>query len=124
MRENRNKYCDILLQKSPKFHCHKLSHAVQRELEQLSKIDNAVNIQAAHEIFEAKMEYLEFSDFKELNETQKRILVLSVENYRAKEIALALNLSYPYVRNVQTKLRKILHSLNLANFSDVKGLIQ
>ena len=99
-------------------------HAVQRELEQLSMIDNAVNIQAAHEIFEAKMEYLEFSAFKELNETQKRILVLSVENYRAKEIALALNLSYPYVRNVQTKLRKILNSLNLANFSDVKGLIQ
>lgn len=99
-------------------------HAVQRELEQLSMIDNAVNIQSAHEIFETKTDYLEFSAFKELNETQKRILVLSVENYKAKEIALALNLSYPYVRNVQSKLRKILNAVNLANFTDVKDLIQ
>jgi hypothetical protein len=98
-------------------------HAVQRELEQLSMIDNAVNIEAAHKIFETKYDYLEFSAFKELNETQKRILVLTVENYKAKEIAIALNLSYPYVRNVQTKLRKILKDLNLANFTDVKDFI-
>lgn len=99
-------------------------HAVQKELEQLSLIDAAVNLQAANEIFETKVEYLEFSAFKELNETQQRILVLSVENYKAKEIATTLNLSYAYVRNVQTKLRKILNSLNIESFKDVKDFIQ
>lgn len=84
----------------------------------------AVNLQAANEIFETKVEYLEFSAFKELNETQQRILVLSVENYKAKEIATTLNLSYAYVRNVQTKLRKILNSLNIESFKDVKDFIQ
>lgn len=99
-------------------------HAVRKELEQLSLIDAAVNLQAANEIFETKVEYLEFAAFKELNETQQRILVLSVENYKAKEIATALNLSYAYVRNVQTKLRKILNSLNIESFKEVKDFIK
>ena len=98
-------------------------HAVQKELEQLSLIDVAVNIQAANEIFETQPSYLQFNAFKDLNETQSRILVLSVENYRAKEIATSLNLSYAYVRNVQTKLRKILSTLNIENFRDVKDLV-
>ena len=99
-------------------------HAVQKELEQLSLIDVAVNIQAANEIFETQPSYLQFNAFKDLNETQSRILVLSVENYRAKEIATSLNLSYAYVRNVQTKLRKILSTLNIENFRDVKDIVE
>ena len=95
---------------------------VQKELEQLSLIDHAVNAESANEIFESKPKYLGLPVFKDLNETQQRILTLSIEDYKAKEIATALNLSYAYVRNVQTKLRKLLTPYNLKNFKDIKSL--
>lgn len=95
--------------------------AVQKELEQLSLIDTALDSQAAKEVFQSKRNYIEIPAFKDLNETQQRILILSVEEYKAKEIAVALNLSPAYIRNVKTLLRKILNTMGLENFKDLKN---
>lgn len=65
-------------------------------------------------------------DFKKLEflndliESQKQVLSLSLDNYRPKEIAVTLNLSYSYVRNVQSRLRKKLKDEGYETFEDLK----
>lgn len=65
-------------------------------------------------------------DFKKLEflndliESQKQVLSLSLDNYRLKEIAVTLNLSYSYVRNVQSRLRKKLKDEGYETFEDLK----
>lgn len=95
-------------------------HAVQKELERMSMIDAAVNLNPDIDIFENMPSYVDLPIFGELGETHKRVLILSVENYKAKEISTTLNLSYAYVRNVQTKLRKHLIALKIEQFSELK----
>lgn len=56
----------------------------------------------------------------ELIESQKQVLSLSLDSYKPKEIAVTLNLSYSYVRNVQSKLRRILKDEGYETFEDLK----
>ncbi len=57
---------------------------------------------------------------KGMIESQRNVLSLSLDNYRPKEIGVTLNLSYSYVRNVQSRLRKLLKDHGYETFEDLK----
>ena len=63
----------------------------------------------------------QFSFLDGITDSQRNVLSLSLDGYRPKEIAVTLNLSYSYVRNVQSKLRKILKNQGFDNFEDFKN---
>ncbi|MGB0270014.1 MAG: hypothetical protein ACPGCV_07510 [Bacteroidia bacterium] len=95
---------------------------VQKELEQLSLINATVNVSSEIEILNQDHGYLKKSDFTNLNDTKKRVLILSVEQYKPKEIAATLGLSYAYVRNVQVQLRKLIQQNGFSSFQELKLL--
>jgi hypothetical protein len=97
--------------------------SIQKELENMGRIEALVSNEDKVQIIERDFEFL-WSKYKildELNESQKRILVLSIEQFKPKEIAMSLNLSYAYVRNVQTLLRKQLFELGFSDFAQLKA---
>ena len=57
---------------------------------------------------------------KDLIESQRQVLSLSLDNYKPKEIGVTLNLSYSYVRNIQTQLRKTLKDAGYDTFDALK----
>ena len=65
----------------------------------------------------------DFSYLEEITDSQRNVLSLTLDGYRPKEIAVTLNLSYSYVRNVQSKLRKILKNQGFDDFEDFKNEI-
>lgn len=71
------------------------------------------------------MRKVDFSAFPFLNEnltdSQLKILALTLEEYKPKEISSALDLSYAYVRNVQSKIRKILRDEGFNEFQDFQS---
>ena len=91
-------------------------------MEQLSLINATVNVSSDLEILNQDHGYLKKSDFASLNDTQKRVLILSVEQYKPKEIAATLGLSYAYVRNVQVQLRKLIQQNGFSSFQELKLL--
>lgn len=56
----------------------------------------------------------------DLIDSQRQVLSLSLDNYRPKEIAVTLNLSYSYVRNVQSRLRKKIKDEGYDTFEALK----
>lgn len=57
----------------------------------------------------------------ELNDSQRQILSLSLDNYRPKEMGVTLNLSYSYIRNVQSRLRKKIKDEGYDTFEALKA---
>ncbi|MGC6413805.1 MAG: tetratricopeptide repeat protein [Bacteroidia bacterium] len=68
---------------------------------------------------------VDFSSFpflsENLTDSQLKILALTLEEYKPKEISSALDLSYAYVRNVQSKIRKILRDEGFKEFQDFQS---
>jgi DNA-binding CsgD family transcriptional regulator len=60
----------------------------------------------------------------DLIDSQRQVLSLSLDNYRPKEIAVTLNLSYSYVRNVQSRLRKKLKDEGYETFEALKAVLE
>lgn len=61
---------------------------------------------------------------QEMITSQRNVLSLSLDNYRPKEIGVTLNLSYSYVRNVQTRLRKTLKDNGFDTFEDLRKFLE
>lgn len=59
-----------------------------------------------------------------LTDSQLKILGLTLEEYKPKEISAALDLSYAYVRNVQSKIRKLLRDEGFEEFQDFQRHIE
>lgn len=95
---------------------------IQSELEKLSHVDNLTKSPSRTQHLQQEYQYLwqQYPIFNALNDTQQRILILSIEQLKPKEIAIVLNLSYPYVRNVQSMLRKQLTQINVGEFLQLK----
>ncbi len=95
---------------------------IRQTLEQISLIDSAVDTHVPPPIKEYRVDEIlsELGIKEELTDSQMRILALTLENYKAKEIAVLMNLSYAYVRNVQSKLRKIFKDHGVEDFKDLK----
>ncbi len=60
--------------------------------------------------------------FGELSQTQKDILVLSIEGIKAKEISNMLNMSYSHIRNTRSHLLKKLQAHGFEDFTQLKGI--
>lgn len=95
---------------------------IRQTLEQISLIDSAVDTHVPPPIKEYRVDEIlsELGIKEDLTDSQMRILALTLENYKAKEIAVLMNLSYAYVRNVQSKLRKIFKDHGVEDFKDLK----
>lgn len=95
---------------------------IRQTLEQISLIDSAVDTHVPPPIKEYKVDEIlsELGIKEDLTDSQMRILALTLEHYKAKEIAVLMNLSYAYVRNVQSKLRKIFKDHGVEDFKDLK----
>lgn len=95
---------------------------IRQTLEQISLIDSAVDTHVPPPIKEYRIDEIlnKLGITEELTDSQMRILALTLENYKAKEIAVLMNLSYAYVRNVQSKLRKIFKDHGVEDFKDLK----
>ena len=73
---------------------------------QIAGINPIENPNIAKQLIRAKDDWNEqFPGFEELNKTQQRVFVLTMENYRPKEIANVLGVSTQYVRNVKSRLK-------------------
>lgn len=73
---------------------------------QISHFNTEENPQIANQLIKEKDDWNEqFPGFDELNKTEQRVFVLTMENYRPKEIANVLGVSTQYVRNVKSRLK-------------------
>jgi DNA-directed RNA polymerase specialized sigma subunit len=73
---------------------------------QIAGINPIENPNIAKQLIRAKDDWNEqFPGFEELNKTEQRVFVLTMENYRPKEIANVLGVSTQYVRNVKSRLK-------------------
>ncbi len=96
---------------------------IKQTLEQISLIDSAVDTHVPPPIKNLEIDEIlkTYNIQEEITDSQKRILALTLENYKAKEIAVLMNLSYAYVRNVQSKLRKLFKDKGIEDFKDLKS---
>ncbi len=97
---------------------------IKQTLEQISLIDSAVDTHVPPPIKNLEIDEIlkTYNIQEEITDSQKRILALTLENYKAKEIAVLMNLSYAYVRNVQSKLRKLFKDKGIEDFKDLKSV--
>lgn len=64
------------------------------------------NPKIANQLIKEKDDWnIQYPGFNDLNKTEKRVMVLTMENYRPKEIANVLGVSTQYVRNVKSRLK-------------------
>lgn len=80
---------------------------IQSNLQDIVTLDSEENPALAEKIITEKEDWEEkYPGFDTLNKTEKRIFVLTLENYKTKEIAHVLGVAVQYVRNVKSRLRK------------------
>jgi hypothetical protein len=69
-------------------------------------ISEEENPKIANQIIQEKDDWnVQFPGFNDLNKTEQRVLALTMELYRPKEVANVLGVSTQYVRNVKTRLK-------------------
>jgi precorrin-6B methylase 1 len=85
----------------------------ERQIEKESQIEDVVALDSdenpgiAQKIIEENHDWdRKYPGFESLNKTEKRVFVLTMENYGSKEIAHVLGVAVQYVRNVKSRLRK------------------
>ena len=80
---------------------------IQSNLQDILTLDSEENPALAEKIITEKEDWEQkYPGFETLNKTEKRIFVLTLENYKTKEIAQVLGVAIQYVRNVKSRLRK------------------
>jgi hypothetical protein len=80
---------------------------IQGNLQDIVSLDSDENPALAEKIITEKEDWEQkYPGFETLNKTEKRIFVLTLENYKTKEIAHVLGVAIQYVRNVKSRLRK------------------
>jgi len=77
-----------------------------RDFQFNNPISEAENPKIANQIIQEKDDWnVQFPGFNDLNKTEQRVLALTMELYRPKEVANVLGVSTQYVRNVKTRLK-------------------
>ncbi len=99
---------------------------VRRGLEKLAELDEAFEQTRSEFGNESiyKPIWEKYPDLNELSSNAKKVLLLSIQSYRPKEIASMLDLSYDYVRNLKTKLNQIFAKNNISGYEALNELIQ
>jgi hypothetical protein len=77
-----------------------------KDFQFINPISEAENPKIANQIIQEKDDWnVQFPGFNDLNKTEQRVLALTMELYRPKEVANVLGVSTQYVRNVKTRLK-------------------
>lgn len=71
-----------------------------------TSISTLENPKIANQLIKEKDDWnIQYPGFNDLNKTEQRVLVLTMENYRPKDISNVLGVSTQYVRNVKSRLK-------------------
>lgn len=99
---------------------------VRRGLEKLAELDDTFEQTRSEFGNESiyKPIWEKYPDLNELSPNAKKVLLLSLQAYRPKEIASMLDLSYDYVRNLKTKLNQIFAKNNISGYEELNEFIQ
>lgn len=99
---------------------------VRRGLEKLAELDDTFEQTRSEFGNESiyKPIWEKYPDLNELSPNAKKVLLLSLQAYRPKEIASMLDLSYDYVRNLKTKLNQIFAKNNISGYDELNEFIQ
>jgi hypothetical protein len=77
-----------------------------KDFQFINPISEAENPKIANQLIQEKDDWnVQFPGFNDLNKTEQRVLALTMELYRPKEVANVLGVSTQYVRNVKTRLK-------------------
>lgn len=96
---------------------------VKQDLERISKsqLENdqeIKRIESSH-----RYDFLwEFAQFAELSKTQRDILLLSIEGVKPIEIAQIMNVSYSHVRNMRSKLKRMMADIGISDFEELRKM--
>lgn len=99
---------------------------VRRGLEKLAELDQTFE-QTRSEFGNESMYksiWEKYADLNQLSPNAKKVLLLTLQSYKPKEIASMLDLSYDYVRNIKTKLNQIFMKNNISGYEELNELIQ
>lgn len=77
-----------------------------RELRFNAPLSEQENPKIANQLIKEKDDWnVQYPGFNDLNKTEQRVFVLTMENYRPKDISNVLGMSTQYVRNVKSRLK-------------------
>ena len=98
---------------------------IRRGLERLAEIDETFEKTKTELSNDAmyKTIFDRYPDLQTLSVNGKKVLILSIQGYKPKQIAGMLDLSYDYVRNLKTKLNQIFASNGISGFQELKEMV-
>ncbi len=98
---------------------------IRRGLEKLAEIDNTFEKTKTELSTDAiyKPIFDRYPDLNQLSVNGKKVLILSIQGYKPKEVAAMLDLSYDYVRNLKTKLNQIFANNQISSYQDLKDIL-
>ncbi len=98
---------------------------IRRGLEKLADIDNTFEKTKTELSTDAlyKPIFDQYPDLNQLSVNGKKVLILSIQGYKPKEVAAMLDLSYDYVRNLKTKLNQIFAANNIEGFDALRKMV-
>ncbi len=97
--------------------------SIRLDLERLAQLSQSVIQPSLSEVVYESYDYLfvQYPQLKALNTTERRILILTVLGNKPREIAALLKLNDQYIRNVKSKIKKLLATEpGVADWSDLK----
>lgn len=93
---------------------------IRKEIEEMTNIHIDSDVEVKETTNSMKFDHLwENQAFNELTPTYKKILMLSVEGFRPKEIAQLMNISYSHVRNSRAHLKKLIVAEGYQDFEQL-----
>jgi len=94
---------------------------IRRSLEGMVRVDTGSNPQMADNfIKENDLLLNKYPIIKEMNLTERRIFILSVEGFKSKDISNLVGVTPQYIHNVRSKIRKVLALDNNVHWEELK----
>jgi hypothetical protein len=94
---------------------------LRKELEALGRVDAGTNPQVADVLIKENDDLLsKYPVVKDLNLTERRIFILSVEGFKSKDISNLVGVTPQYIHNVRSKIRKVLGVDNNIRWEELK----
>ena len=94
---------------------------IRRSLEGMVRVDTGTNPQMADTLMKENDLLLnKYPVIKEMNLTERRIFILSVEGFKSKDISNLVGVTPQYIHNVRSKIRKVLALDNNIHWEELK----
>jgi DNA-binding NarL/FixJ family response regulator len=99
---------------------------LKQELDRLSELSTSVSeTDVQNDVAYSDFDFLfeKIPSLVTLNQTERRILILTVMGSKPKEIGAVLNLNDQYIRNVKSKIKKLLpEEFQNQEWEELRGL--